>query len=55
LGKRKLARTGASPVERIREQSGANATVQATGLNRRPSTDCNVKMGSYGVMMMVMA
>jgi hypothetical protein len=33
----------------------ANATVQAIGLNSRPSTRCRVKMGMYAVMMMAMA
>jgi len=45
LGKRKLASTGASTMEKIREPSRAKATVQAIGLKRRPSTDCRVKIG----------
>ena len=45
LGKRKLASTGASTMEKMRAPSRAKATVQAMGLKRRPSTDCKVKMG----------
>ena len=41
--------------EEQRDPSRAKATVQAMGLNRRPSTDCKVKMGRYATMMMVMA
>ena len=31
--------------EKTKAPSSANATVQARGLKRRPSTDCRVKMG----------
>jgi len=41
-------------MEKIRAPSRANATVQAIGLNKRPSTACNVKIGKYAVMMIAM-
>ena len=37
--------TGAMSIEKIRAPSRAKATVQAMGLNKRPSTRCKVKMG----------
>ena len=42
-------------MEKINAPSKANATVQAIGLNNRPSTACKVKIGRYAVTMMPMA
>ncbi len=42
---RKLASTGAINIEKSSAPSSANATVQAMGLNSRPSTRCSVKIG----------
>ena len=55
LAKKKLERTGATRMENKSAPSSANATVQAMGLNNRPSTRCSVKMGRYAVIMMAMA
>ena len=43
--KKKLASTGDTTIENSSAPNNANATVQAIGLNRRPSTRCSVKMG----------
>jgi hypothetical protein len=51
----RLASTGASTMEKISAPSSAKATVQAIGLNSRPSTLCSVKIGRYAVMMIPMA
>ena len=45
LRKNKLASTGATSIENSSAPSRANATVQAMGLNSRPSTRCSVKIG----------
>ena len=42
-------------MENVSAPSSAKATVQAMGLNSRPSMRCSVKMGMYAVMMMAMA
>ena len=55
LGRRRLASTGAISMENSNAPSKANATVQAIGLNRRPSTRCSVNIGRYAVMMMAIA
>ena len=55
LGKKMLASAGAISSEKMMAPSRANATVQAMGLNNRPSTRCNVKMGRYAVIMMATA
>src|SRR5262249_15642137 len=52
--KRKLERAGAMSIENMSDPSSAKDTVQAIGLNRRPSTRCKVKIGIYAVMMMLM-
>src|ERR1700734_2098564 len=49
-GKRRLDRTGAMMMGKMSAPSRANATVQAMGRKRRPSTACRVKMGRYAVM-----
>ena len=46
---------GTSSIENIKAPSSAKATVQAMGLQRRPSTRWRVKMGRYAVIMMPMA
>ena len=40
-----LASTVAINMEKSSAPNSANTTVQAIGLNNRPSTRCNVKMG----------
>ena len=45
LAKKKLESTGATSIENISAPNRANVTVQAMGLNNRPSTRCSVKMG----------
>ena len=55
LRKKKLDNTGAISMENVSAPNNAKATVQAMGLNSRPSTRCSVKMGTYAVMMMLMA
>ena len=45
LGKKRLASAGAISIEKTMAPNRAKATVQAMGLNKRPSTRCNVKMG----------
>src|SRR6266851_8732922 len=47
--------TGATSTENRRAPRRANATVQAIGWNKRPSTRCRVKMGKYAVMMIAIA
>ena len=42
-------------MEKMMAPNRAKATVQAMGLNKRPSTRCSVKMGRYAVMMMATA
>ena len=54
FGKTRLASTGPTSIENIKPPSSANATVQAIGLNSRPSTACSVKIGMYATMMMAM-
>ena len=54
LGNTTAAITGPISIEKIRAPNSANATVQAIGLNKRPSTACRVKIGRYAVMMMAM-
>ena len=51
----RLASAGAMVIENRMAPRRANATVQAIGLKRRPSTRCNVKMGRYAVMMIAIA
>ena len=43
--RQKLESTGAISIEKISAPSSAKATVQAMGLNSRPSTRCSVKIG----------
>src|SRR5215831_3795060 len=50
-----LARTGAMVIENTTAPSRANATVQAIGRNRRPSTCWSVKIGRYAVMIIIIA
>ena len=45
LRKRTLDRTGAMSIEKVSAPSNAKATVNAMGLNSRPSTRCSVKIG----------
>ena len=45
LGNTTAAITGPISIEKMRAPSRANATVQAIGLNKRPSTRCKVKIG----------
>ena len=46
---------GRSASSRSARPDSANATVQAMGLNNRPSTRCSVKIGRYAVTMMAIA
>src|ERR1035441_2700102 len=50
VGKKKLASTGATTMEKINAPHRAKATVHAIGLKSRPSTACSVKIGRYAVM-----
>jgi hypothetical protein len=45
FGKKRLASAGAISHRKDDRAQSANATVQAIGLNNRPSTRCSVKMG----------
>ena len=49
------ASAGAMPIEYSNAPTSAKETVHAMGLNNRPSTLCNVKIGRYAVMIIATA